>query len=163
MSDPAERRRDYHALGERVAALEEATRSGATEMSRLRVTVHELVSHQTALGVNVEHIVQSIASLDSRFDRMQSSVEAGFRAGEERAERYRASAATEHAALKGAIDAELVPLKAFVYDHRAVDQALDARGNRHRPWFMVIVTSLVTAALTVSGWVIAHLHSGARP
>lgn len=163
MSDQPERRRDYHELGERVAAIEEASRTSTAEVSRLRVVVHELVSHQTALGVNVEHLVQSMASLDSRFDRMQSSVEAGFRANEDRAERYRTAAAAEHAGLKAELEAELRPIKALVFDRRAVDQAMDARGGRLRPWLIAILSAGATAALTIIGWIIAHLHAGAEP
>lgn len=158
MSD-AERRHDYPELGERVARIEEA-------VARIDRCVDEFgprwLRHETILttiGADLSHVASGLG----RIDRMQESVEAGFRVIEDKMQANRSHAAAEHAALKAEIDQEIRPLKALVYDRHAVDEAIEQRHSQHRPWFIAILSAVVTAALTIAGWIVAQLHGAPRP
>jgi chromosome segregation ATPase len=84
--DGPERRQGYRHLGERVAAVETEMRTNTTELSRVRVVVHDMVSHLAALVGQSEmqqrdHATQARqiddlrADLKERFEHLVGTVE----------------------------------------------------------------------------------------
>lgn len=142
----SERRHDYGDLGERVAA------QGAV-LERVELRLAEIdkrsYEHASALGAVVLQV-----------ERIQVSVEAAMRGFETRLAEHAATDAAEHAAQEAEMARELAPLKAAIYDRRAVDEDRAQRQRRLQPWHIALLSAAVTIALAAAGWLGSLLHGG---
>lgn len=152
MSDDPERRGGgVIEIRERLARVEEAMSRIDRRVEELGPRWHKHDTMLTAISMDLSHVVASLG----RVDRIQESVEAGFRVVEGKMEQNRVAASVEHASLRNELDDEIEPLKQLIYDHRAAAVAEEKRRDKSRPWHLAVLTSAVSLVVAVVSALVA--------
>lgn len=154
-----ERRHDYRALGERMAAVETEMHGLGSEVRSIRGRLHTLESHTTALLLKTEENARAHQRGAAAHDQIERKIDELRREAEERAERVMGAFEQHDRRDDQRFDADgsrlsTLERQAGIYDARAADAERElARRYSRRTAFLVAAIGTATALLgVVLGW-----------